>query len=241
MDTLQDREIGQFVAEDYRTAVIFNKYGIDFCCRGNRSLAEVCNKKGIALGDILNELSIAMKTNHSASIDYKSWPLDLLATYIEKIHHTYVEEKTPVLLQFLAKLEKVHGKAHPELIKINALFNSVAGELAQHMKKEELILFPFIKEMVQCQRSNKPLRRPPFGMVENPITMMEHEHEHAGTIFKEIALLTDNYMPPGNACTTYRVTYELLHAFEEDLHLHIHLENNILFPKSLRLEQQLRE
>lgn len=241
MEVLQkntEKEIGQYVADDFRTAAIFSKYKIDFCCNGNRTLTEACEKKGIDSKVIMEELNQVLNSSSNETIDYKSWPLDLLAEYIEKKHHRYVEEKIPVLRQFLDKLCRVHGERHPELYKINELFTSSAGELASHMKKEELILFPFIKKMVKAKLENGVVQSPQFGTVENPINMMKHEHDTEGERFREIAELTSNYNPPADACNTYKVTFAMLDEFEKDLHLHIHLENNILFPKAIQLEKQ---
>ncbi|MDO5972517.1 iron-sulfur cluster repair di-iron protein [Flavivirga aquimarina] len=232
------KQIGQFVAEDFRTAAVFSNYGIDFCCRGDRTVEEVCNKNGINTSELLDKLQSAVSATTGESIDYKSWPPDLLVDYIEKKHHRYVEEKIPVLLQFLNKLCKVHGERHPELLKINEHFKASAGELAAHMKKEELILFPFIKKMINATIAKSAVEAPHFGTVENPIAMMKDEHDNEGVRFREIAKLTNNYTPPADACNTYRVTYAMLEEFEKDLHLHIHLENNILFPEAIKLEQQ---
>ena len=240
MNSLEDKEIGQFVAQDCRTAAVFSEYGIDFCCKGNRSLATVCEKNDIALDEILEKLNIAVSKEVNTSIDYKSWPLDLLATYIEKTHHKYVKEKVPALRQFLVKLCKVHGERHPELFKINTEFLTVAEELLQHMAKEEQVLFPQIKKLAGHLEDNTPVARAHFGTVKNPIAMMEHEHDSAGEIFRTIASLTNNYTPPVDGCTTYKVTFSMLSEFEKDLHLHIHLENNILFPEAIRLESKLK-
>lgn len=241
METLEkniEKEIGQFVADDFRTAAIFSKYKIDFCCNGNRTVEEACEKKGIDSHVLLEELNHVLNSKTGESIDYKSWPLDLLAEYIEKKHHRYVEEKIPVLRQFLDKLCKVHGERHPELFEVNKLFTASAGELASHLKKEELILFPFVKKMVKATLDGGAVTSPQFGTVENPIAMMMEEHDNEGQRFRDIAELTDNYNPPADACNTYKVTYAMLDEFEKDLHLHIHLENNILFPAAIKLEQQ---
>ncbi|PNQ72476.1 iron-sulfur cluster repair di-iron protein [Hanstruepera neustonica] len=240
METLErnvEKHIGDYVAADYRTAAVFSKYKIDFCCNGGRTIDEACQKKGINSNQLLDELNSVLNNKGDQAIDYKSWPLDLLIDYIEKKHHRYVEEKIPVLKQFLDKLCRVHGERHPELLKINELFTASAGELAAHMKKEELILFPFIKKMVQAQLRNSVIETPHFGTVDNPIAMMKHEHDNEGERFRQIADLTDNYNPPSDACNTYRVTFAMLDEFEKDLHLHIHLENNILFPQAIKLEQ----
>lgn len=240
METLEkntQKQIGEYVAEDYRTAAVFSKYKIDFCCNGGRSIDEACQKKGLDTNQLLDELHTVLNNNGNQAIDYKSWPLDLLIDYIEKKHHRYVEEKIPVIRQFLDKLCRVHGERHPELFKINELFTGSAGDLAAHMKKEELVLFPFIKKMVQAQLTNGSIERPHFGIVENPIAMMKEEHDNEGERFRRIADLTNNYNPPSDACNTYRVTFAMLNEFEQDLHLHIHLENNILFPQAIKLEQ----
>lgn len=240
METLHkdsQKQIGQFVAEDFRTAAIFSTYGIDFCCKGDRTVEEVCTKKNINADELLDKLAMVQNSNNAQSIDYRTWPLDLLAEYVEKKHHRYVEEKVPVLRQFLDKLCKVHGQRHPELLEITALFIGCSKELSAHMKKEELILFPFIKRMVQAKIDGTKIESPQFATVENPIAMMKHEHEAEGERFEQIAKLTDNYTPPADACNTYRVTYAMLDEFEKDLHLHIHLENNILFPEAIKLEK----
>lgn len=233
-----EKQIGQFVADDFRTAAVFNNYGIDFCCKGDRTVEEVCNKKGIEVNRLLDEIHAVLNSKTDQSIDYKSWPLDLLVDYIEKKHHRYVEEKIPVLHQFLNKLCAVHGERHPELFKINELFSASAGELTSHMKKEELILFPFVKRMVNAKSENGVVQSPQFGTVENPIAMMMQEHDNEGERFRQIAKLTNNYNPPADGCNTYQVTFAMLQEFEQDLHLHIHLENNILFPGAVKLEQQ---
>ncbi len=238
LEEISQKEIGQYVADDFRTAAIFSKHKIDFCCNGNRTITEACDKKGIDSSQLIEELNQVLNSNTGESIDYKSWPIDLLAEYIEKKHHRYVEEKIPVLRQFLDKLCRVHGERHPELFKINELFTASAGELTSHMKREELVLFPFVKRMVKAKLENEAVQSPQFGTVENPIAMMMEEHDNEGQRFRDIAELSDNYNPPSDACNTYKVTYAMLEEFEKDLHLHIHLENNILFPEAIKLEAQ---
>ena len=237
METLEKNTIGEFVAKDFRTAAIFSRHGIDFCCKGHRTIEEVCQIKKINEADLLEELEAVMDSKNDYGIDFNSWPLDLLVVYIEKTHHRYVEEKTPVLLQYLDKLCSVHGSSHPELFQINELFTGCAGELAQHMKKEELILFPFVKKMMEATKSHASVEPPHFGTVNNPIAMMMEEHDNEGERFRKIAALTNSYTPPADACNTYRVTFAMLEEFEQDLHKHIHLENNILFPKAKALEK----
>ncbi len=238
METTNKKTIGEYVADDFRTAAVFSKYGIDFCCKGQRTIAEACEKKQISSKVLEDEITTVMQSTSDGGIDFKSWPLDLLIDYIEKTHHRYVEEKSSVLFMFLDKLCKVHGGRHPELFQINKLFVEGAGELAKHMKKEELILFPFIKKMLNAQKTNQEITVPHFGTVDNPIAMMQDEHTIEGERFAKIAELTNNYVPPADACETYRVTFAMLKEFEADLHKHIHLENNILFPGAKVLEKQ---
>lgn len=236
MDIRKD-QIGTMVAEDFRTAAVFKKYGIDFCCKGNRTIEEACEPKKIDTQKIYNELE-AIPQGKSGDIDFTSWPLDLLADYVEKTHHRYVREKSPILQQFLDKLCKVHGGAHPELFQVKELFDESVEDLGAHMVKEENILFPFIRTMVEAKNSNSNFESPHFGTVENPVNMMMHEHTAEGERFEKISNLTDGYTVPADGCNTYRVAFQMLAEFEDDLHRHIHLENNILFPKSVALEKE---
>ena len=146
--TQKTKSVGEFVADSYRTAAVFQKYGIDFCCKGGKTINEVCESRKIPADELLTELHDVLTQSNDQSMDYQSWPLDLLADYIEKKHHRYVEQTMPPLKQFLEKLCKVHGEHHPELLEIKEQFDAAAGELTMHMKKEELILFPYIKKMV---------------------------------------------------------------------------------------------
>lgn len=229
--------IGDFVAKDYRTAEIFSKYSIDFCCKGQRTIDDVCKKNNINQADLLADLNTVLESKNNSGVDFNSWPLDELIDFIEKKHHVYVEKKTNTILPFLEKLCNVHGSNRPELIEINQLFKESGEELASHMKKEELILFPFIKEMISATKSHGAVVKPFFGTVKNPIAAMMNEHENEGERFRTISALTNNYTPPEDACTTYKITYAMLQEFEQDLHKHIHLESNILFPKAKALEK----
>ncbi|NJL13209.1 MAG: iron-sulfur cluster repair di-iron protein [Microscillaceae bacterium] len=231
--------IGSLVAEDYRAAAIFQQKGIDFCCGGQRTLAQVCEKQGLDVSQLIAELEQALASPESKPSDFRQWPLDQLTRHIEQTHHRYVEETIPVLKQFLAKLVQVHGKTHPELVEIQTLFFGAADELTTHMKKEEFILFPFIRKMAAAQENQERLAPPVFGSVHHPIGMMEAEHAHEGERFRQIAHLSQQYTAPEDACATYRATYATLQEFEANLHQHIHLENNILFPQAIALETAL--
>lgn len=242
MEITQKSIIGDLVAENYQTAKIFKKYKIDFCCQGGRTIEEACAKKRIETEKVVGELNEIVREKDSEFIDFKGWPLDLLIDYIEKKHHRYVEEQIGIIRPFLDKVAKVHGQHNPELLEIKELFSQAAEELAAHMKKEELILFPYIRKMEKAKRTDGKMEPPHFETVENPIKMMMHEHDAEGERFRRISELSDTYTPPAHACNTYRVSFALLKEFEEDLHMHIHLENNILFPKAAALESEfLRE
>lgn len=231
--------VGKIVAENYKAASIFKKYNIDFCCNGNRTIADACNKKQIDENRLIDELSETINTKEAGDIDVKLFPLDLLTDYIEKTHHRYVEKKIPEITPFLQKVVSVHSGSHPELIEVEQLFFDSTKDLSAHMKKEELMLFPYIRLLVKAQLSDGKKPQTGIGSAATYIEQMEQEHTAEGERFRRISELTGNYTPPEDACNTYRVTLSLLKEFEEDLHRHIHLENNILFPRSIQLEQQL--
>ncbi len=231
--------VGQIVAKDYQAAAVFSKYGIDFCCRGNRPVQAVAEKNGVSVDQLLAELNGLNNPNQSDQIDFQSWELDLLADYIEKKHHRYVRQRIPEILPYLTKVVKVHGKAHPELVEIANEFDASVIELNAHMQKEELNLFPHIRRMIEAKDQGRELAPPMFGTVRNPIQAMMAEHDQEGVRFRKIRKLSNEFTPPEDACQTYRVTFSMLEEFEQDLHQHIHLENNILFPKSAKLEENM--
>jgi regulator of cell morphogenesis and NO signaling len=235
----ENQVIGELVAQDYRTASVFKKYGIDFCCQGNRTINDACKKKNIDTGPVLKDLDKVGQEYVESATDYKSWPINLLADYIEKKHHRYVEEKILEIKPYLDKISRVHGARHPELFQIKEQFRAAAGELAAHMKKEEFILFPFVRKMMKAKTERLKVSAPHFGTVQNPVEMMMDEHSVEGERFSNIETLSNNYTPPEDSCNTYKVTFALLKEFEQDLHLHIHLENNILFPKAIAMEKEL--
>ncbi len=240
MEITPETTIGEIVADDFRTAALFTTLGIDFCCKGDRTVQQVCEKKAIEPSVILSQVKQVVSASGGTSADFRTWPEDMLADYIIRKHHTYVEEKIPIILQYLNKLCRVHGERHPELFEINMLFIGSAGDLASHMKKEELVLFPFVRKMVKAREAATVPGIPHFNTVLNPVEMMKEEHTAEGERFEHIARLTNNYTPPADACSTYKVTFAMLKEFEEDLHTHIHLENNILFPRAIALEKELR-
>lgn len=235
MNITEQTIIGDLVAEDYRTAAVFRDHGIDFCCNGKRNIAEACEKQNLEPGTLIKSLIQSVQHVSEAAIDFRSWPPDLLADYIEKKHHRYVTTGIGEIQPLLNKVIMVHGAAHPELNEIGTLFDESALELTIHMKKEEMILFPYIRKMVVA--GSGPVEAP-FKTIQSPIAMMMKEHNAEGERFRKISELSNNYTPPADACNTYRVTYALLKEFEQDLHMHIHLENNILFIRAAEMEQE---
>lgn len=235
MNITKETLIGELVATDYRAASVFKQNGIDFCCNGNRTLEEACSNKNIATEQVINSLLEVTSQKADTGVDFNTWPLDLLADYIEKKHHRYVEVKIPEIIPYLDKIVQVHGGHHPELLEVQQLFRESAGELSAHMKKEELILFPLIRKMIKNANAGNNAEII-MGSVTSPIQRMMEEHETEGDRFRKISELTNNYTTPADGCNTYRVTLALLKEFEDDLHLHIHLENNILFPKAIAME-----
>ena len=240
-EEISEKSVGEIVATHYKTAAIFRQYNIDFCCNGGQTLSEVCAARHLKMEDLISQLEKVIDVHPDPVMDFNQWPLDLLTDYIEKKHHRYVENQVREIRPYLDKICRVHGDKHPELIEISELFEQSAGELARHMKKEELMLFPSIRLLVRGKESGNDYSSPRLGSVRNPIKMMMDEHDLEGARFKKIEKLSDHYTPPQDACNTYRLTLSLLKEFEDDLHIHIHLENNILFPKAVELEQRLIE
>ncbi|MCF6296559.1 MAG: iron-sulfur cluster repair di-iron protein [Flavobacteriaceae bacterium] len=236
MNITKDKTVAEVVTENIKAAHIFKKYGIDFCCGGGITIEKACKKKDINFVELKEEMSRIDAVSNA--YNYDKWELDFLVDHIENVHHTYVEENIPLLLQYASKVAKVHGHHYTEVVEIHKLFVGVANELATHMKKEELILFPYVKQLIKVKKGDIEAFVPHFGTIKNPIQMMENEHDNAGDIFKEISKLTNNYTPPENACNTFKALYAKLEEFEQDLHQHIHLENNILFPKAIQLENE---
>ncbi|TNE28826.1 MAG: iron-sulfur cluster repair di-iron protein [Bacteroidetes bacterium] len=231
--------VGEWVARDFRTAAIFKKHNIDFCCNGKRTLQQACTISSTPISVLKSELLEITTKDTAHDIDKISkYPLDILIEHIVNTHHVYVTHRSGEILTYLDKVVRVHGSKMPELAQIKLLFEEGAGELAKHMKKEELILFPAIERLATANQNGSSYEMASFGSIQNPIKMMEHEHEVEGDRFDSISNLTNEFTPPEWACNTMRVTFALLEEFQNDLHVHIHLENNILFPNAIKLEQQ---
>ncbi|MCK9212153.1 MAG: iron-sulfur cluster repair di-iron protein [Ignavibacteriaceae bacterium] len=238
IENIERKTLSEIVTNDFRAAAVFEKYGLDFCCHGKKSLMDAANEKQLSAETIVADLAIVFKSNDSSSLDFNNMELDKLVDYIIKTHHAFVREKLPFITELGKRVVNAHGANHPEVLEIAQLFADVKVEFEGHMFKEERILFPEIKKLAEVKRGSAQYQHPPFGTIANPIRIMETEHENAGSAFDSIKKLSRNYNPPADACNTFKVYYAELENFENDLHKHVHLENNILYPKSLIFEKE---
>jgi regulator of cell morphogenesis and NO signaling len=226
--------VGELVAADFRAAAVLSRFGIDFCCGGKRTLADACVARQVDPAHVLTEVSAACERSATAP-RYNEWEPQALIAFIVGHHHAYVRRSLPAVNDYLGRLIASHGERHPELREVERLWGMITGDMIAHMAKEEQVLFPYIVELANAAANGEGVSTPPFGSIEFPIRMMEMEHESAGDIMSRIREITDGYTPPADGCTTYRVCFQELQSFEEDLHAHVHLENNILFPKARAL------
>lgn len=233
---IREMTLRSIVTKNIATAATFEKYGLDFCCHGNVSIDKACSEKKVNPEQVVKELTDVLTFTENITTDYNSVELDQLITHIVGTHHNYVRTKLPIITAFMDKVVNAHGKNHPEVITIAELFSGVRAELESHLLKEERILFPLIVKIVEAKRQNVEFTAP--MSVRFPIQAMESEHTSAGDALQKIRELSSNYNPPSDACNTFKALYYELAAFENDLHIHIHLENNILFPKAISLENQ---
>lgn len=236
---LTQRTIGDIVAEDYRAAGAFKKFGLDFCCGGKRTVAEACTKKGVDVEELQRELRSALR-HDAGEADYASWPADLLVEYIVSMHHRFVRDKLPEIEAYARKVAKVHGSSYPALNEMLEVFLRLRDEMTEHLAKEEHLLFPYIKELVEVDsKGQAPGTALEGGTPRQAVEMLESEHEEAGRLVAELEELSGGFTPPEDACPTFRVYFRNLEGFRDDLHKHVHLENNILFPCALELHENL--
>ena len=233
-----ESSVGDVVSADFRAAAVFSRYGIDFCCGGKRTIAAVCRDGGVSAEAVVNDVQQACASKADAP-RFADWEPDTLASYIVAHHHAYVRQVLPAITAHTKKAVSVHGGRHPELEEVARIWRGVEEDMTMHMAKEERILFPYIAQLASAARLGQALPPAPFGSIENPIRMMEAEHDSAGDAMAQIRRLTNGYALPADACTTYRICLEALREFEHDLHVHVHLENNVLFPKARTLTAAL--
>ena len=236
MDT-SDRTIGGIVAADYRTAKVFENYGIDFCCGGNGALAATCAERGLDLATITRELDAVKSAPVERGQDYALWELPFLADYIINAHHTYLKENTGQIAVYAHKIAGVHGVHHPEVIEIATIFDKIAVDMAAHLREEEEVFFPAIKRAYATRKAGAAPEAKDIETIQTSLKKLSHEHEGIGDAVHTIRHLAKDYAIPGDVCNTFVVTYQKLKEFEDDLHKHVHLENNILFLKAAQLQQ----
>ena len=237
MNISPNSTVGDVVKLNFKTAPLFLENKIDYCCGGKKTISDACKEANINPELLIKQLETLAVQKDPDSEYINNLGLTELSDYIVKRHHAYVHESIPFLKKNLEKLCQVHGEHHTELFKIKELFNGSADALTMHMQKEEIMLFPFIHRLESAKKENNPLPKAPFSSVSNPIGMMLADHQNEGERFEEISRLSNNYTLPEDGCTTYDVTLKQLKYFDNDLHRHIHLENNILFPKAIALEK----
>lgn len=239
MEVTPTTTVRDMVTADFRAAAVFHGYGIDFCCGGGKTLEQACQERNLCVDEVARELAKACRIPDTSRRFADLGASELIA-HIVDVHHEYVRQAMPAILTHTQKLATAHGARHPELIDVATVFDGVVREMLLHMGKEEGVLFPYISRLEEAAETGREVPYAPFGSVDNPIRMMEAEHESAGTAMALIRELTDGFTPPADACTTYRICLKELEAFERDLHEHVHLENNILFPRAQALADRRR-
>lgn len=228
MTNIAEQTLATIVTNNHFTVPVLEKYDLDFCCKGKRTLADACTEKGISIEAISEELEKSSEIP-TTKMPFTEMTTEQLISYILIHHHFYVKQSMPTIIGHLEKVAAKHGDRFPYMAEVLSLFREINDEMTMHMHKEEVILFPRIKEVTAQQEAHQHSNLAP-GYIAAPIQVMELEHEHAGDILYKIRSLTNNYTPPEGACTTFQVSLAELKEFEEDLHRHVHLENNLLFP-----------
>ncbi len=239
MTVTTEKTVRELALENPAMTRVLEKLGIDYCCGGNKSLEQACREANLPIDQVLNSLAMAESATRAAQTDrdWQTEPLSDLIAHISSTHHPYTRTEIARLGPLFDKVCSVHGKNHPELLRVRASFLCLAQELTMHMMKEEMVLFPYVVQMEEAIVQGAPVLPSPFGSVKNPVSMMEHEHDSAGKALRAMHHASSGYAPPPDACVSYQTLYQALAEFEADLHQHIHLENNILFPRAVAMEQ----
>ncbi len=239
MTTAAEKTVRELALENPAATRVFERLGIDYCCGGNKSLEQACRAASLPMEEVLASLETARQSAGVVheSRNWKTEPLADLIAYIKNTHHRYTRDEIARLGPLLDKVCSVHGNNHGELLEIRATFRNLAQELAMHMMKEEMLLFPYVMKMEEAAIQNEPVLPHSFGSVRNPVSMMQHEHDSAGKALHSMREASGGYATPPDACISYRTLYKALAEFEADMHQHIHLENNILFPRAIAMEK----
>ncbi|MGL4993518.1 MAG: iron-sulfur cluster repair di-iron protein [Bacteroidales bacterium] len=239
MKNYREMSVGHIVADDFSNASIFEKYNIDFCCNGADSLELACLKSGADIDKVVVELSSTTQVE-AEGVNFKDWSLDLLCDYILKYHHRNIRTEGIKIANLLDKVCNAHSSHHPELLEVREIFTASLEDLYSHLEKEEVMLFPHIYKMYNSQVDGLPVPEFHCGSVSAPISVMMQEHQTEGDRYFRIADITNNYEIPSDGCSSYELLMRSLKKFNLDLHQHIHLENNILFPLVVEIENGVR-
>jgi regulator of cell morphogenesis and NO signaling len=237
MPTITEKTVAQIALENPNAAREFEKLGIDYCCGGKRGLEAACASANVSVDEVLKRLEAASPSSADVP-NFEAMSLADLIAHITSTHHVFIRNECPRVQELANKVATKHGETHPELVQVRDIFAAQADELSVHLMKEEQILFPYIVQMEEAKVAGEAAPPAMFGTVANPIRMMEREHDGAGDALRVLRSVTQNYFLPEDACTSYQLLYQGLQAFEADLHQHIHLENNLLHPRALALEQR---
>lgn len=239
MSVTTEKTVGELALENPGATRVFEKLGIDYCCGGGRTLEQACQAAHVSINQAEDLLAEASRGESATAIahNWQAEPLCELLAHIRSTHHAYTREEIARLGPLFDKVCAVHGRNHSELLRLRKIFNGLAGELTTHLMKEEMVLFPYILRMEEAVVAKEPVLPPPFGSVRNPVAVMMNEHDAAGSALRNMRQLSAGYAAPPDACVSFQTLYQALAAFEADLHQHIHLENNVLFPRAIELER----
>ncbi len=239
MNLTMEKTVRELAMENPGAAKVFEKLGIDYCCGGKQTLEQACLAAGVESGKVVNALAAAQSIGEAKAnaTDWQSTPLADLIAHISTIHHEYTRQAIARLGPLFDKVCAAHGANHPELFELRQTFGNLGAELTTHLMKEELVLFPYVERMEESVVQKEPIVASPFGSVQNPVAMMEHEHDSAGDALRRLRSDSNGFVPPPDGCASYQVLFRSLAELEADLHQHIHLENNILFPRAIALEK----
>jgi regulator of cell morphogenesis and NO signaling len=234
-----EKTVRELAIENVAATKVFERLGIDYCCGGNHTLEQACHAVNIPVDQVRKSLEEAQLASPASSAD-RNWqmePLGDLVSHITNTHHKYTRDGIARLTPLLANVCSVHGANHPELLELREIFAGLTQELTVHLMKEEKVLFPYIVRMEEAVIEKAQMLPPPFGTVQNPVAMMEHEHDSAGNALRAMREISHGYAAPADACVSYQTLYKALAELEADLHQHIHLENNLLFPRAIEMEK----
>jgi regulator of cell morphogenesis and NO signaling len=237
MTVATEKTVRELALESPAATRVLEKLGVDYCCRGDQTLEQACRAANLSIEQVLASLEAVKQTPSPASdLDWQRESLADLIAHINRTHHKFVRETVARLGPLFQKVCDAHGKNHPELLRMKATFDDLTQELTMHLMKEEMVLFPYVIRLEEAVIQDEPVVPPPFGTVQNPVSMMRHEHDSAGIALRVLREASGGYTPPPDACASYQALYQALAEFEADLHQHIHLENNILFPRAVKME-----